>query len=124
MENYLKRYIAVSGMPKAKVDKLLHYCHTEPRLFIQYDAFSDCEADSLIHPDEQGDWLSRGNTIELMSGSTVRILINPQSTKDEVIRLLHKIIDWIQRDPEALNIIDDQISEINLNDLENEDMPF
>jgi len=116
-EKYLTQSINLNGMPKAKVNKLLDYCEKDPRKFIQYDAFVNVEhGDDVVKPDKNGDSLFNSNTIELMTGNIgVRVLIVPGTTREITLRVLRKIADWIEREPETLELKDDAVGKADLN---------
>ena len=57
--------------------------------------------DGLV--DSDGDFLCRGETVELMSGGpTFRVLIIPNTQKEVAIKCLRKVIDWLEREPHLL----------------------
>ncbi len=47
-------------------------------------------------PDSDGDWLSGGLSWDLMQGSTVRVMVDPQATKEQVLRQLRKMRKWVK----------------------------
>lgn len=99
---FSKQRIDLEDMKKEKAAKLLHYSKKEVSEFVQYDFFINCEGDSLMSPDEDGDWCCHSNTIELMSGMPpVRILIVPGTPKEVVLRALCKIQNWIKKEPSS-----------------------
>ena len=79
-----------------KEELLEHYKQREPHRFIQYDGFIAWFEDD--HADSDGDTVWCRETVELMQGSTVRLLIDPDAAKDVVIRVLRKLCGWIERD--------------------------
>lgn len=88
-----------------KGEKLLHYFERDPVRFIQYDGFININEsdDDLMRSDQDGDCLFSSETIELMTGSVqVRLLIVPGTPAKDVIRVLGKMITWIQADPKNL----------------------
>lgn len=98
-----------------KGQKLLHYFKREPKQFIQYDGFVNTKPDDLMSPDDDGDCFFIGETVELMTGYTaVRLLIVPGTAAKDVIRVLGKIIDSIQKRPELLTIKTDMPDEESL----------
>ena len=76
---------------KSKEQLLDHYKQREPKRFIQYDGFSGWYMDE--YADAEGDAKFSGETTELMQGSTVRLLIDPDAEKEVVLRLLRKLSD-------------------------------
>lgn len=58
--------------------------------------------DPFVYPDDDGDCLLGGNTIELCRSLSldmpVRVFIHPGAQKEDVLRLLEKIRDWVQQD--------------------------
>jgi len=120
MGKYLKKYIDLDGMSKAKVDKLIHYCNRDPKILIQYDGFTNAEADDVMHPDTDGDCIMEGGTVELMWSSSVRVLIEPDTPEDVIIRVLHKIINWIKEDSHAMKIAKEMIGSLILDKMDSE----
>ena len=82
--------------PKKK-EMLAKYKERKPKRFVQYDGFAGVGLGDPS-PDANGDGLWSTETYELMHGSTVRILIDPEASKETVLRLLCKIRDWIVQD--------------------------
>jgi hypothetical protein len=80
-------------------EKLAQYAMREPRAFVQIDAFAGY---GDLMGDQDGDTLTGGHTIELMRGSTVRLLIAPEADAADVARCLRKMTDWIKDDPGLL----------------------
>jgi hypothetical protein len=92
-------------MDKVKMEKLLHYADREPKIFKQFDAFCHEEADCIMHPNEDGDVLFVGITVELMHGrAPVRVLIDPATDGIDVLRALKKIRKWIKHEPQILKV--------------------
>jgi hypothetical protein len=58
-------------------NKIAHYARTDPKHFLQMDAhyMTGPGRDDVMVPDEEGDWLSMSRTVELMQGSTTRVLV-------------------------------------------------
>ena len=81
-----------------KGDLLEHYAGKEPKPFIQYDCFVDAKPDDVMSPDADGDGLFCLDTHELMYGSSVRVLITPETSRGDAIRALRKIRKWIKDD--------------------------
>ena len=82
---------------------LAHYSTRTPQKFLQFDGFmliADKLDDDLMRPDADGDTVyGQIETWELMTGlPRVRVLIKPGTHRTDVLRLLRKISDWIERD--------------------------
>ena len=78
--------------PDRKGELLAHYATKEPYLFEQLDGINDCEA----HPDSDGDTITGGQNWELRSGRVpVRVEILSGTSKDVAVRLLRKIVTWL-----------------------------
>lgn len=104
-EKIENHFISLVDMPKVKREKLLHYADRDAENFFQFDAFTGVEpGDGIVRPDDDGDCLFSGVTTELMTGCvSVRVLIVPGTTQKTAARALKKILDWIERDADALN---------------------
>jgi len=81
-----------------KGDLLEHYAGREPNKFVQYDGFAKNQADGIFNPDKDGDTLFSGDTWELMGGAGVRLLIDPELGRADILRLLAKISKQIKRE--------------------------
>ena len=81
-----------------KGDLLEHYAGREPNKFVQYDGFAKNQADGIFNPDKDGDTLFSGDTWELMGGAGVRLLIDPELGRADILRLLAKISKRIKRE--------------------------
>ena len=69
--------------------------------YTQFDGFIDAEADSFVHPDEDGDALFSGTTYELMGFDYgVRVLIPDNISAVAAARALTKIAEWVEEDLE------------------------
>jgi hypothetical protein len=69
-----------------KIKLLEKYAGRDPHPFIQFDAFGDEKEDM---------WAI--NTHELMTGApNVRILITPQTSKKDALRMIKKLRTWIK----------------------------
>ncbi len=89
---------------RMKGEKLLHYSERDPKEFMQYDGFVNEMSDAVMSPDGDGDCVMACETIELMTGyPAVRLLVVPGTPPEAVVRLLGKMITWIQDAPEQLN---------------------
>ena len=88
---------------------LAHYKQREPHPFIQFDVVSDPRYfDDMVTPDSDGYSSSTVYTYELMYGSGVRILIDPETPKDKVIGSIKKVVGWIKKS----KILEEQIDEL------------
>ncbi|MBT7072522.1 MAG: hypothetical protein HN975_16715 [Anaerolineae bacterium] len=89
------------GELTTKEEKLRHYATRDLMPFLQFDGFY-CPDGGLFpvgSPDDDWDWVSCGATDELMSGApNVRVLITPDTSQKEALRLLKKIRTWIKED--------------------------
>jgi len=82
-------------MHRTKEDLLKHYSEREPKRFIQYDFMTGWEEDDFIRLDCDGDYLSRGETFELMQCADVRVLISDNVRIEDVLRGIKKLHEWI-----------------------------
>jgi len=92
-------------MRKSTKGELLEkYTSRDVHTFIQYDGFINAEADCNTQPDEDKDAIFGGfATEDLMNGSNVRVLLNPATPADAVLRVLRKIVAMIEQQREARN---------------------
>jgi hypothetical protein len=79
-----------------------YYSCKPARRLIQIDSFRT-ESDSVMHPDEDGHALMAGENYGLhnVAGTAmipVRVQIYEGADKQEVLTLLNKIADWVERD--------------------------
>ena len=73
--------------------------------FKQYDCFIDAGPDCVFQPDKDGDFLFGENTThELMHGTSVRVLIRPDESKQDVVRVLLKIAEQISCSDDFKNV--------------------
>ena len=79
-------------------NKLASYASREPKSFLQLDAFYYPYKDDASFPDKDGDTLMAGGTIELMDGTSVRVLIPHDAKPKDVVRQLKKITKWLSKD--------------------------
>jgi len=79
---------------------------TTGRPLLQIDCWTDQEpGDCLISPDDQGDALTGQWPVEAFkSPFTIRIFIEPGTDPATAARLLHKAAEWVERDPEMLDL--------------------
>lgn len=84
-------------------NKIAHYARCEPKHFLQLDGhFLPAGGDDIMRPDDDGDWLSMGPTVELMHGATTRVLVPLDTDLDVVVRQLKKISKMLRRDAKML----------------------
>ena len=78
---------------------LNHYADSQPTRFIQIDGFSGIgEHETVLHPDSEADALCSVETWELMTGTPdVRLLITGTARKEDVVRLVAKINEWVKQ---------------------------
>lgn len=69
---------------KLKANLLNHYTEKEPKAFLQFDAF-------------RVDDLYGGVTHELMRGSGVRILIDPETPKEDALEMIKALRKFIKQ---------------------------
>ena len=84
----------------SKEGLLEHYATREPKSFVQIDGW--VSGDDAIVTDDDGLAMSSGLTTELMNGSTVRLLIKPDSDPTKIVVLLHRAIEEIEDRPETI----------------------
>jgi len=87
---------------KQQKDILLkHYAQRPPTAFGQLDGFvlGKDGNDDFMRPDQDGDWTCGGSTNELMYGANVRILIKKDTSSQEAIRLIKKLLEFFESDP-------------------------
>ncbi len=84
-------------------EKLAHYATRTPKRFLQLDGhYMPHGGDSVMHPDEDGDVFMALGTVELMHGSTVRVLIPHDADPKVVTRELKKMAKWFKHNPQLL----------------------
>ena len=84
--------VDINPMVKKKRELLEHYAWKYPKRFYQFDFSTNIpplEIDEAL--DDDGDHLCWQETMELMTGVDVRVLIRPGTTRQEAIRGLEKI---------------------------------
>ena len=88
---------------KNYAEKILPHAGREPQSFLQLDGVYWPEGDDYFHtPDDDGDCLKAGNTVELMQGVTVRVLV-PQGVEVQMaIRQLKKLTKWLTKYPQLM----------------------
>ncbi len=86
-----------------KSQRLAHYLEREPVLFHQIDGFNPPSCPVPDTYDDDGDELFCGHTYELMSGGpAVRVLITDGTDREVAVRLLRKMVDWLEREPDLV----------------------
>jgi hypothetical protein len=86
-------------------EKIAHYASKKPKHFLQMDGqfYPEGYVEYPFYPDDDGDTLNAGGTVELMCGATVRVLI-PQDTDPIVAaRQLKKMAKWLKKHPELID---------------------
>jgi hypothetical protein len=72
------------------------------RDFVQLDGWADGThkmCDSIMRCDDDGDILMGGTTREpQQSGTTVRVYIEAGARLDDVLRIIRKQLEWLERD--------------------------
>ena len=82
-----------------KRELLEKYQMREPKLFVQIDAVRTAgNENNLMQPDEDGFWLQARHTYELMDGADIRVLINPEMDRGEVVAMMKKMVTKMERD--------------------------
>lgn len=75
----------------------------KPYFFRQLDGFANAQDDEVIKVDKDGDVLYSCNTWELRDyPSTVELLLHEDSNPDDVIRILKKMVNLIEHNPEMI----------------------
>ena len=103
MEESMKKIIICQL--KTKGELLEHYSKKEPNLFLQLDGDSSGEKikDGEVIG-QSGIAISARDTYELMSSCPdVRVLINPNTRKEDIEKILTTIIDYINKHYEILD---------------------
>ncbi len=81
----------------SKAELLAKYAQDEPKLFEQWDGWHAQHGDALDY-DDDGYVVCSCDTFELMQGSDVRILIDPDMPREEVLHLLHMMLGYYKRE--------------------------
>jgi hypothetical protein len=82
---------------KLKEEKLKHYSERELRTFFQIDVQDlAVRGRNRPVPDEDRYHFTYGSTRDLMRGASVRILIPPGQSKEDVVTMLKKVVDGFQ----------------------------
>lgn len=79
---------------------LLHYAGRDPKTFLQYDAhdLSEGGEDDVMQAEADGFCVTSGERDELMQGSAVRVLVDPETPLKRAVLGLRKIANWIEED--------------------------
>jgi len=88
---------------------LADYKNKKPNPFIQFDV--SCDPQCFDVPGEDGYSLLALVTYELMDGSDVRILVDPETPKDKAIESLKRVAEWIKKS----DILERKIEELVTN---------
>ena len=86
-----------------KEEKLRHYANRDLMPFLQFEGLYLPDGGNDMYLDDDWDWVTCCNTSELtselMSGNPgVRVLITPDTSQKDALRLLKKIKTWIKKD--------------------------
>jgi hypothetical protein len=101
---------------------IAHYAQCEPKYFLQLDGHFAPSYYEQTPIDLEGDYLDASRTLELMSGSTVRVLI-PWDTHPKVaIRQLKKMAKLLQTKPELMDYAMPDVEDTQA--YEDADVPF
>jgi len=76
---------------------LSKYATKEPKAFHQLDARMNMQGEAMAG-DSDGDAICSLDTTELMDGTDVRVLIPATTSQKDAIRLLKKMIQWMELD--------------------------
>ena len=80
-------------------EKLLdHYAQSEPQAFRQFDGYVEIDfPDCFVVADSDNDSVTQGISHELWGSEvTVRVHVREGSRRNDAIRLLEKILEWIK----------------------------
>lgn len=86
-----------------KLSLLRKYNRQNPHFFYRFDGLDEVPGSHQKLADEDGHVLCASRSPELMSSSTVRLLIKEDATRESVLALLDKIRDWIAQDENILS---------------------
>jgi len=89
------------SLPEDEQRRLLlrHYSGRPIERFEHHDAFINAQADDLVTPDADGDWLISGQSTEFLGEGwhgDVRILIRGGVSKAAAVRVMRKTANWIE----------------------------
>ena len=83
--------------------KLAHYAAREPKQFLQLDGFHNPgDMDLAMHGLEGDDLYQSGGTVELMRGSSVRILIPYDTDVKVAVRQIKRMARWLKKKPQLM----------------------
>ncbi len=104
---------------------LAHYAQREPKHFLQLDcAYMPEGGDSIMRPDEDGDCMTAGGTVELMYGATVRVLIPHDTDPVIAVRQLKKLAKWLKSAPRLMKEMVTDRMELERKREEEDQLPF
>ena len=89
------------------------YASKPAQLFVQIDGFANVEpGDEIITPNEHGDCIFYGATVELRTtGLPMRVQIHESASRQDVIRLLEQALEAVENDWGKLQtLLDDRRS--------------
>ena len=107
---HLKRRTYLDKPPKKALLEKYAEPHRDVHTFLQLDGFLNVLTDSVMTADEDGHCLMAGITHEIRaspSSLAVRVLIHKGTTKDDVVRLLKKMLAWVKRGWETTILVGD-----------------
>src|SRR5258708_1194185 len=90
--------------PPSQRNLLAPYKERAPKMFIQYDA---CDYPRGSYADDDGIEHWQSVTWDLMAGSMVRTLIDPNADRSKVVSELLKLAYRIEHGPEFRDIVDE-----------------
>lgn len=93
-------------MDNEKQKLLAKYAKRNVNIFYQVDFWTGVEpGDCIMVPDREGDCLTAIKpSRELMDGSVVRVLIRQNTSQADAVRGLKKILQWVERDPDLVEV--------------------
>jgi hypothetical protein len=95
---------------KIKGILLKNYAEKDLHRFTQFDGWRDRSPyDSVMRPDEDGDVLCRGSTMELRNSPeelAVRVFVHEGTSHGDALRLLKKILGWMASDEQSIEYQD------------------
>jgi hypothetical protein len=86
-----------------KLAILKKYSRQDPQLFYRFDGIDAVPGSHEKLADDDGHILCASLSPELVAGSTVRLLIKEDASRESVLALLDKIRDWIAHDEDILS---------------------
>lgn len=90
-------------------DEVQRYLRKPVRRFLQLDGWADFgPGDYVMKPDDDGDVRMAGMVKDRqISGTTVRIWVDPEADPAAVLRVLEKQVEWYREGHEGLLHMDD-----------------